>query len=157
MLQHKGGHHEGGLSGEFGLGALQLAHAFAFNAGPIVLGIAPTVVASVTVTPKVSGKFAIRANVNVNNTDTGAAHHAALQVMIDAAPPFPALPAAITVDASGNASLGLEVESDGSLPSLPVEPTGVPVTISLLVTADIAALLGVAAQNGQLSVEELPN
>jgi hypothetical protein len=159
MLQHKGGQHEGALDGNFGLTATQLAHGFGDNAGTIAVGTSPTRLASVTVTPTVTGKFRVTGTVVAQGVSFGAKDKIT-------APPT------ITLSI-GDGNTGIPDYSATDGPSVPVGsnvtaaitaeypnpfPLGIPVELDLYGTASALNSITVPnAHDAQYTVEELPN
>lgn len=142
----------------------QLSHGFGDNASP-VNNIAPgppfgngNVLAFVTVTPKVTGKFRVAANVVMGNT-SGANEGASIGIShgTGAAPTLDYRQAAVTIPNNQNTSMGLTMEY-GSTQAPTVFPTGQPVQINLMGFGGIGeSNLNVAAQGAQITVEELPD
>ncbi len=158
MLQHGKGHHEPSPAAELALAALQLAHGFADNGGaatPILA--AGNIVTSVTVTPKVSGRFKLSASVVAHNlTDGGTT--VGLQFGHAATADYPASPNDVTLTSAARVSLSLVAENGVDLADYPfVAPLGVPVTFTLIATAGADGTIEAVAHGAQLTVEELPN
>jgi hypothetical protein len=156
MLQHRHGHHEGALSGEFALAALALAHGFADSTTELSIQTTPTVLASVTVTPKVTGKFHVTCTVNVTNDGEvtngviiGVGHQPAIVDYIQNS--------FITVLGGDVVNDALTVEYGSGPLSGVVFPVGAPVTIRLFATAQSVGSLTIDTHDAQITVEELPN
>lgn len=135
-----------------------LAHGFSDNGGaPTPIPVAGVILASVTVTPKVSGKFKLSASVAVQNNDDSA-HHASLQFGHGGAGEYPPAPNTIQTfqNASSKVSLSLNAET-GSTPYPFVAPLNAPVTFNLFGFADIDGELVAPVHGAQFTVEELPN
>jgi hypothetical protein len=157
MLQHRQGHHEGPLGGEFGLAALALAHAFADNpTGQFGIGLIPTILASVTVTPKLTGKFHVTCTVNVTNPTEDisalflAVGHGGGTVDYTQGNP-------VTVPPSNTVNTSLTVEYGSGPLSGVTFPVGVPVEIDLIGIATVGGLILELPHDAQITVEELPN
>jgi hypothetical protein len=156
MLQHRQGHHEGPLSGEYGLIALALAHGFDDNhTGQLEVGSFATILASVTVTPKVSGKFHVTLTCLLTN-DTeddgdviiGVAHNLTTDYTQGSG---------VSVFGSSRVSNALTVEyGSGPLAGV-VFPVGAPVTIDFIGIATIGGIFLAQPHDAQITVEELPN
>jgi hypothetical protein len=162
MRSHGNGHHspqEETLAmialGGGGSGPLLAAHASADNAGIVTSsGTTPVVLASVTVTPRVSGKFQMVGTVLIDNTSDsttlevlGFGHAAGAGDYFQVGYSAQALntfPGALTAD---NDLTGQ------------VFPLGTPVTLTFLLKTSVggATSLTVAAHNAQLSVVEMMN
>jgi hypothetical protein len=142
--------------------ALQLAHNFNDNGGTPthVLDAPPpsgTPIVTVSVTPKVSGKFKLSASVVADNVaQTPAIHTIALSFGHAGVADYPIPPNPVDVPASGSAGASLDAESGSVL--LPfVAPLNVSITFDLFAIADVAGAIDIPAHGAQLTVEELPN
>jgi hypothetical protein len=130
-----------------------LARGWADNAAPVVTGVAPVIVVSVTKTPRSTGRF--RLKVTGGGTDTaGGANEFTLSVSHGAA----ATPADYTqgshatVGAAGKANLALVVDLDSTAPVI-VFPLGVPVQFNAVMASTAAGV--VPAHGMQLEVQEI--
>jgi hypothetical protein len=158
MLQHRHGHHEGPLAGDFALAALTLAHAFADNpTAQLPVDTTPTILASVIVTPKVTGKFHVTCTCNVTNP-TEATIGLAIGVGNSPAPIVDYLQGGpITVQPQNRINNAITVEY-GSGPLAGVTfPVGVPVQIDFIGVATDPGLIIAFLKDAQITVEELPN
>jgi hypothetical protein len=156
MLQHRQGHHEGPLSGEFGISASLLAHGFNDNLTVIPIQTTPTILASVTVTPRVTGKFHVTCTVDAtnanesNNTFNIGVGHGSLTVDYTKG-------SAITVFGSSVVNNSLTVEYGSGPLAGTIFPLNVPVTLDLFGIGLALGLSVAAAHSAQITAEELPN
>jgi len=138
--------------------ALSLAHGWADNPTDVAIGVGNTTVASVPVTPKVTGKFRVTATFTPTNTDTGVPHNIVPLLRHAGAPPVtdytPGTPTRLEVAAAGNEAIATGAFTFEYTVAFPV---GQPVT--LLLTLSDAASPGVTvfAHSAQLLVEEVGN
>jgi hypothetical protein len=130
-----------------------LARGWADNAAPVVTGVAPVIVASITKTPRATGRF--RVTVTGGGTDTGGgANEFTLSVSHGAA----ATPADYTqgshatVGAAGKADVALLVDLD-QLPVPVTFPVGTPVQFNAVMASTAAGV--VPAHGMQIEVQEI--
>jgi hypothetical protein len=142
-----------------------LAHGFGDNDTTVVpVGMTPTAIASVTVTPARTGKFQVVGTAIATNGDPAAAHTFVLAVGHDA-----------TVDYSQNVGINLMAQV-GPNPSqnayeqadaitmqygstqVPLTfPVGTPVKLVLFGQASVAGQVFISPHEAQITVVELPN
>jgi hypothetical protein len=160
MHQHGFGHHEPASSttGPLAQTALLLAHGFGENPAPVGLNnLTQTVVASVTVTPLVTGKFRVTGTAVIFETGIGTTGSLSighgLVPVIDYGPQ-----PGVTLDSGGEVQTMIQAEY-GSAAIPTTFPVGVPVKINLMaIVSDVTgAPLNVPAHGAQIEVVELPN
>lgn len=139
----------------------QLAHDFADNGGPgsTDVSAAGVILASVTVTPRISGKFKLSASVVARNGDD-ARHTVSLQFGHGGVGEYPPSPNAVSVGTAGTVPtvfVGLEAENGVPFLYPFVAPLNAPVTFDLFAFADQDGHITVPRNGGQLTVEELAN
>jgi hypothetical protein len=179
MLQHKGGHHEGKLGGEFGLAATQLARTSAIGPegsieggnqpigiGPAgttlfwrVVGDFPSVAfgTDIPITPKVSGKLAITGSVGFVNTDTAATHTVIVHIE-DSITGLLFSTVAVTIPAATGTTPGaVQVPIDFTIGGAgnPPVPSGSSDTIKIVAIADVAGFVSATFNNGFVDVQEV--
>ena len=133
--------------------ATALAHGMGDNAAIVPgVAVAGTVLASVTVTPAVTGKFAINASVVATDGSSTPAH-IGLAFSISGNQ-YPATPNKVGIDATDSEFVGLVAEN-GSTQYPFVAPVGVPVTIQLIgFTTGGDGVVTIPANGAQITVQE---
>jgi hypothetical protein len=138
--------------------ALALAHAMGDNAAIIPgVAVAGTVLASVTVTPAVTGKFKLSASVVATDGSSTPAHIGLAFGHSGVVPDYPAVPNKVGIDATDSEFVGIEAEN-GSAAYAFVAPVGAPVTLNLIgFTTGGDGVVTIPAHGAQITVEELAN
>jgi hypothetical protein len=158
MHQHGFGHHEPASSTTGPLSAIAslLAHGFADNPTDVpISNAAETVLTSVTVTPKVTGKFRVTGSAVINNPALATAKSVLLSIGRGGVADYSSSQVSVP---AGQITIQTAVQAEyGSATTPTVFPIGVPVTIQLLAEGSAASTLDAPAHGAQLQVEELPN
>jgi hypothetical protein len=136
--------------------ALLFAHAWADNPAQVTLTTTdPTVIASASVTPKVTGKLRVIVTGNLTNS-AGMPTNVVLSLSIGAnATPAVYTQGPANAPPSSSVWASLIVDLD-KLPSPPSTPVGTAVDVNAVLTVATAGVVDVPAHGMQIDVEEVP-